>query len=124
MTIQELILDAYDTYRGVLDRRRIRDYSESENVSVDNVYNEISIQVAEAFLAGVMDYAEGDGIMNAVYALMIDDLAANVGNCSFSEPAYSIFEAFDQGEFDHVDGCDPVEKFTRPMLAEILQNDP
>lgn len=38
------------------------------------------------------------------------------------DPVYSICWAFDQGEFDHGDGLDPVSAHTLPMLNDILRD--
>jgi hypothetical protein len=36
------------------------------------------------------------------------------------EPAWSIFLAFDAGEYDRGDGTDPVECYTRRLVRQAL----
>jgi hypothetical protein len=38
------------------------------------------------------------------------------------QPAWSIYLAFDDGEYDHGDGRDPVDSFTRPQIRNILND--
>lgn len=89
--------------------------------NLDELYNEISIRIAKQFQAGAMSYHDGDAAMNSVFVRMVDDAARFGDGFSFAEPAYSIYLAFDAGEYDHGDGADPVEKFTKPLIEEIVR---
>jgi hypothetical protein len=40
----------------------------------------------------------------------------------FIQPAWSIYLAFDEGEYYHGGSTDPVESFTRPQIRNILND--
>jgi hypothetical protein len=68
-----------------------------------------------------MSFDDADAAMNAIDTEMTEDAIRAGEGYKFPEPAFSIYEAFDAGEYDHGDGADPVEKYTRPALATILR---
>ena len=84
----------------------------------ERVFDPIALEVARRFESGRSSYGEGDEIMNAVWSLMLDEMAATPG--PFSPLALAVYEAFDAGEFDLGDGVDRVEAVTRPLVRELL----
>ena len=61
--------------------------------------------------------------MNKIYGEMTEDFAKVGDGFEFPEPAFSIYEAFDAGEYAHDDdGQDPVIKYTQPLISEILNS--
>src|SRR5690242_13293095 len=63
---------------------------------------------------------DADSAMNAIWQTMLDYLTRIEPQENLWEPTHSIYLAFDAGEWDHGDGKDPVEQFTRPQVKAIL----
>ncbi|WP_369990820.1 hypothetical protein [Pseudomonas xanthosomatis] len=85
-----------------------------------NLLNTLSIEVAERFVQGGMPYAVGDDIMNGLFPAIFD-LGMDE---QMPQPAFGIYLAFDEGEYQHVgdlEDWDPAERYTRPQLSEILR---
>lgn len=83
------------------------------------LFNQVAMAVARLFIEGRRDFHYGDAVMNTLFSDMVDlSLHADM-----PEPAFSIYLAFDAGEYRHPgDGQDelPWEKWTRPALERIL----
>ena len=106
----------------VSDQESPEDYEKcSKALSCDlpALYNEISIYFARSFMSGSLSYEDADFAMNGVWSSMLDYIMKK--DAPMVEPCYSIYCAFDEGEYDHRDGCDPVEKYTKPALEKLLQ---
>jgi len=93
---------------------------ESSQAKPTQQFNLVSIRIAENFMSGELSYTDADFAMNGVWPVMLDYIMKN--DIPLVEPCYAIYEAFDQGEYDHKDGSDPVEKHTKPLLIEVLAN--
>ena len=107
----------------VEDKEEKNDYvscASELNVDLPQLFNLVSIRIAESFIGGQLSYTDADWAMNGVWPVMLDYIMEN--NMPLVEPCYAIYEAFDQGEYDHKDGSDPVEKYTKPLLVEALSN--
>ena len=105
------------------DQESSEDYSACSkfmNYDLPRTFNELSIYLAKSFLNGSISYSDADFAMNGVWPAMLDYTMEK--NISLVEPCYSIYCAFDEGEYDHKDGSDPVEKYTKPALSEVLQS--
>ena len=85
-----------------------------------DVWNSLAIAIAERFLSDQLTFDAADHAINVLWSLMVQDVGESEGARSLPEPADSIYLAFDAGEFDHSDGADPVEKFTKPELQKII----
>jgi len=107
-------------HNSVIERSKFGTLCAEANFTPDEMYNRIAIKVAEGFISGDIDFAYGDAVMNNIWSLMVADVAVQEGGSALAEPAFAIYEAFDAGEWDHGEPCDPVEKFTRPQLRKIL----
>ncbi|MDW3217402.1 MAG: hypothetical protein R8F63_02205 [Acidimicrobiales bacterium] len=86
----------------------------------DDACNRLSVRPAERLVDGELDFHGADGVMNWVWSYIT---AALVDGASLPEPAFSIYDAIDAGEYHHRgDGAevDPVEKYTMPALRKIL----
>ena len=68
-----------------------------------------------------MSYVDGDWAMDRLNGLMTADFS-RVPNRSYflPEPAYSVYLAFDAGEFQIHDAADGVEHVTKPELRRIF----
>lgn len=95
-------------------------YSNSINVSIEDTFNEISLLFALRFNEGSTSYDDADCAMNRIWSLMLD-YVIKMDICLL-EPCYSIYCAFDAGEYDHQDNADPIEKYTKPTIREILES--
>jgi len=94
-------------------------YSTQSGVEMEESFNGLSLFIAKRFDQGEMSYEDGDFAMNGVWPVMLDYIMAN--DIPLIEPCYEIYCAFDAGEYDHGDGCDPVEKYTVPAIKEVLK---
>jgi hypothetical protein len=77
-----------------------------------------SRRIAHEYAADRISFDTADAAMNRLFTF------AYLGDDDFL-PAYSreVFEAFDEGEYRHSEdppGTDPVQKYTRPQILEIV----
>jgi hypothetical protein len=92
-----------------------------EHLQIDSrdLLNELAISVARLFITGARDFHYCDEVMNIV----ISDIVDLSLHADMPQPAFSIYQAFDAGEYWH-SGDDrnvfPWEKWTRPELDRIL----
>lgn len=84
-----------------------------------DLLNLLAISVARLFITGARDFHYCDEVMNIV----ISDIVDLSMHADMPQPAFSIYQAFDAGEYWH-SGDDrdvfPWEKWTRPELNRIL----
>lgn len=80
-----------------------------------------SRRVAHRYAASRLDFEAADAAMNRLFAFSHsgeDDI--------FSGYAWSVFRAFDEGEYTHAGdpgGTDPEAKYTRAQIAAIVARD-
>jgi len=103
---------------GRMNRADAESFCAAENIEPTDLYNRIALTVAEGFDNGSLSYQDGDGVMNAIFGMLIDGEKP----MDSIEPAWSIYLAFDDGEYDHGGSTDPVESFTRPQIRKILDD--
>lgn len=106
---------------GKISRTDAEGVCRAKGIEMTDLYNQIALIVARRFHAGTLSYEDGDAAMNAIFRLMTDD-AVNGHPAPFVQPAWSIYLAFDEGEYFHGGSSDPVETFTRPQIREVLDN--
>jgi hypothetical protein len=90
-------------------------------LTVGELFDAISRRLARCYSSGEFSFGFCDAIMNHVYSFMI--LNHDMAPPDFS---YSVFLAFDEGEYQHRDDpkdSSPEELYTKPMIAEILASD-
>jgi hypothetical protein len=112
-TLERIIRDATS---GRMNRAEAESFCAVQGIELTGLYNRIALIVAERFNNGTLSYVDSDGIMNAIFGLMIDGKTP----MESSQPAWSIYLAFDEGEYDHGGSTDPVESFTKPQIRNIL----
>ena len=95
-----------------------------EKLKIDRAsfFNECSIYIAKKFQLRTLTYAEADAAINSVSSLMTADASQQGDGFIFAEPAFSIYLAFDRGEYSLKGDIDPVEQYTRPLIFKILEN--
>ena len=106
---------------GRINRADAESVCAATGIEMTELYNQIALIVAKRFDAGRLSYEDGDGAMNAIFCMMIDD-DANCHPAPYVEPAWSIYLAFDEGEYFHGGSTDPVETFTRPQIRHVLDD--
>jgi hypothetical protein len=85
-------------------------------------YNQAAATLAKGFQAGTLSFEFCDIVANELYGTLI------AGQSREPQPPwpdifYDVFLAFDEGEYQHRDDgadVDPVEAYTRPMIARLL----
>jgi hypothetical protein len=95
----------------------IERWSGTLNLSRSEFYDRIALFLARGFQNSQLPFAFCDAVAN--------DLHAVITFANEARPAlfWKIFLAFDEGEYRHRNDepeANPVERYTRPMLAEIL----
>ena len=98
-------------------------YCATENIGIVEFCNEVMVVTATQYHENSIDYSFADGVANNVYGFMVSDYYLGVTENSLSEPAYSIYLAFDAGEYFHKNddrSIDPEFKYTRPEIERIL----
>ncbi len=86
----------------------------------EDACNRLSVRTAERLVDGELSFHAADGVMNWVWSYIT---AALVDGALLPEPALSIYDPIDAGEYHHPgDGAevDPVERYTMPALRRIL----
>jgi len=114
-----LIVDAVD---GSLTHRDARAFCGAEGMDIDQLLNRMAMTIAGAFDGGAMPFAEADAAANTIYLLMMDEASQAGAQYALPEPAFSIYVAFDEGEYQHQPGEDPVETYTRPQIRALLED--
>lgn len=95
-------------------------FCERFGVVPQDVLNELSVAVAEGYLQGSLLYDFCDGVMNGIINAVVEVSMAN----DMPQPAFSLYQAFDQGEWFRSDDppeTDPSEKYTKPVVEEIMR---
>ena len=105
---------------GEINRRDVEEFCNANGVAIDRFYNDIALEIARRFNEGTLAYEDADWAMNAVSAMMVEDAVRFGDGFSFAQPAFAIYLAFDEGEYDHGGSTDPVETFTRPQIRDLL----
>lgn len=98
-------------------------YCERSSFSTEFFCNEFSVYVANGFSEGKLSYEFCDSAMNYLWGFITTPPVFGADK-DIPEPAFAIFQAFDAGEYQHPSDSsevDPVEKYTRPMITEILR---
>ena len=79
-------------------------------------YDELAIRLARGFNTSELSFEFCDAVLNGIH-----DIITNADE-ERPELFWKIYLAFDEGEYYHDSNRqeDPVEAYTRPMIAEIL----
>ena len=108
----------HDATSGRINRADAESFCAAENIELADLCNRIALIVAERFDNRTLSYQDGDGVMNAIFGVLVDGKKP----MDSVEPAWSIYLAFDEGEYYHGGDADPVESFTRPQIRHILND--
>ena len=80
-------------------------------------YNALALRIAGLFLEESIAFDDADAAINSLNVIWLDDAI----KYDFPEPAYSVYLAFDAGEYS-VDNQDHIELYTKPELRRLLEN--
>lgn len=95
----------------------------TENIDIVEFCNNVMVVTATKYHENSIDYSFADGVANNVYGFMLSDFYLELTENSLSEPAYSIYLAFDAGEYFHKNddrNIAPEFKYTKPEIERIL----
>jgi hypothetical protein len=96
----------------------VEDYQRQSGASFSATSDRLMVGVANEFLEGRLSYSDADQVANSWWALMCNP--SRLEAQSIPDVAYTIYGAFDQGEYDHGDDLDPIEHYTIPLLRSAL----
>jgi hypothetical protein len=108
--------------KGKVTLDLVKDTASELNCSIDDIFNDVAIEIAIRFQSGKLSYDDADFAINDVWSVMVDSISEGAHSDMLPHPAYSIYDAFDQGEYDHKDGCNSVDKYTRPLLLKAFKD--
>ena len=94
-------------------------HCDTYRISPNELFNAVALEIARRFDSDHMGYEDADFAMNVLFSMMIENLSQSEDNSELAEPAYSIYDAFDGGEYS-VNDEDPVERYTKPAIKRIL----
>ena len=118
MTLDEIIEKASE---GPLTRETVEAFCAASGTTFPAFCDEFSRVVATGYFDGRLEFSFCDGAINNLYGFMMTDMT----EAPFPAYAYSVFLAFDEGEYHHSKdppNASPVELYTKPMIAEIIAN--
>ncbi len=98
-------------------------FCERAGIPPDSFCNEFALRVAKGFRDGILDYEFCDEAINYLFSFFTTPPLFG-SDRNIPQPAFEIYQAFDEGEYRHSKDptwVNPVEKYTRPQIAEILQ---
>ncbi|MDP2598181.1 hypothetical protein [Alteromonas stellipolaris] len=107
------------TLVGNCDLALIQRCASFEGLSTKEVFNTIALRIAHEFQKEALTFEDADFAINDLWSAIVDYTFTDEFDTKLSEPAYSIYDAFDQGEYTHKDGKDPVEFHTKRLLLEV-----
>ncbi|GAB7532748.1 hypothetical protein PS3A_51640 [Pseudomonas sp. 3A(2025)] len=95
-------------------------FCETYDVAPQQVLNELSVLVAQDYLDGSLTYEFCDDVMNGIINAVVE-----VGMThDMPQPAFALYQAFDQGEWRRGDDppqTEPGEKYTKPLVRDIMR---
>jgi hypothetical protein len=125
----DTIAELQDKYRAELEgdeltessgllEHDIQRWSAQLGVTRTTLYDEIALFLAHGFHKRELSYAFCANIINDLWTLI--RLAEEAPPDVF----WSVYLAFDEGEYERRVGEDPTETYTRPLIAEIVDLHP
>jgi hypothetical protein len=85
-------------------------------ISLSEFCNDFALEIAKGYMRGDYSWDFGDTAMNGLYAC-----AYGVGDFSLPDLALQVYEAFDEGEYRHLDDPRPNgEPRTRARLEPLI----
>lgn len=112
-TLQQL---AEKSDASELTETDVETYAAAQGLTTGQVYDALALHLATGYAENTLTYEFCDSAINFV-----------MGLTAYSVPdlAWSVYSAFDEGEFHHDNDSrdtDPAEKYTRPLIEKILKD--
>jgi hypothetical protein len=105
--------------RAHLTADHVQKWSASLCQSEAHLYDQIGIYLARGFHSRELDFEFCDAVVNDIYGLIVSSPDPDLPDLF-----YEVHSAFDEGEFWHKgqpEENDPVEIYTRPLIAGIVE---
>jgi len=109
-----------ETGRINFDRSSLERWRASTGQTKEALVDDVMIYIARGFHEGRLSFEFCDAVANHIFGHTISTLTLY---CKLSALGWDVFHAFDEGEFYH-DGKrdeEPVEVYTRPKIARIIE---
>jgi hypothetical protein len=116
MTLEEFLVVCGERAPTIAE---IEAYSKTPELTWEAALNSLAVGIARRYDSGAMAFSECDAVMNELYTFSLFHR-----DRVLPDPAHQVFVAFDEGEYHHPgdsDDVDPEEKYTRPMIREVLR---
>ena len=101
---------------GGIKAEDVTAWSEENGLSRHDLYDAVARHLAFSFHRHELTFEFCDAVMNDLHGVIIsfDDVRPDL--------FWTVFEAFDEGEYIHPDrpDADPIETYTRPRIVEIV----
>jgi hypothetical protein len=103
-----------------ITNQNVLEWSEATGLPRSALYDAIALKLATGFQRNAFDFGFCDHVVNELHAVI------SIQNEARPALFWSVFLAFDAGEYYHNNdrSIDPVEAFTRPLIATIVHGRP
>ena len=112
--------------QGPSDDADLREYCAATQSSQREFSNRMALALARGFQDGSLGYEFCDEALNYLFNFIMEPQFLESAE-GLPQPAFGIFQAFDTSEYyrgSEPPEVDPVERYTRPRIAEILREHP
>jgi hypothetical protein len=116
----EMVAIARESPRKLISLEDVQRWS--GNLTTNDFFNLIGLNIARRYRAGALDYEVCDAIINDLWSV----LTHRVEDLVMPSPFFEIYLAFDAGEFYRTADCSdtPEQDHTIPMIDKILEQFP
>lgn len=107
-----------------LDLARVEAEAVALGRSTTSLLDQLSLEVARKYAKSEISFESADRIMNSVFAMICTEEFIERNGQAFPDITYAVFQAFDEGEYDHSQDApdeNPEEKYTKPMILQVLR---
>lgn len=101
----------------------LRAASDASPENAADSFDALGLEIARRYNSSLISFADADTLANAMFSAMCHG-AFFTDYFDADRVAARVYYAFDEGEYIHrgeSDAIDPVEKYTNPMIEEILK---
>ncbi|WP_144395072.1 hypothetical protein [Pleionea sediminis] len=123
MNLAEVLIKASD---NELEFETAISWASEQGYSLVEFVNDFAIELARGYRDSKYDYEFCDGAANWLSAFMTEKKFLESNCNTIPSPAWDIYLAFDEGEYQHRGDADdvvPHEKYTMPRILEILNSE-
>jgi hypothetical protein len=109
--------------KKLLDGHEINNILANPKEFPTELIEKLSVIIALKYWNGEINYTDGDSIMNNLFGFWVTN-NYYVDNYAFPGIAWQCYDAFDAGEYYRTDDdkrIDPPEKYTKPLIEELLK---